>query len=221
MDALGISRKLEETDEAGLVQIAEELDKQFYAFQAKVPHKVMVVGRKRVYGTREFSTFRFNDMFVLFSERNVPDPALRYMVSTSIIYHSMLLAHFIPRGGLGFGHVLRRGDMLLGRGFLDAYRAAEKRPVALRDVCAVELSPSFVMQVKNTEHSWRFVCRYQDRFYLNPVFLTDPEMGEFDSDRILSLLRESGVDDKKLKGTKMFLKNYEDYDAAKLFGSFF
>lgn len=216
MDALGISRRIEESDEAQLADVADELDRQFYTFRAKVPYKFVLVGRRRVIGTKEFSTFRLNDMFVLFSERRLPDPALYYMLSASILYHSMLLDRFIPRGGLGFGHVLRRRSMLLGKGFLDAYTTAEKRPEDLKDICGVELSPNFVMQINNTEQSWRLVCLYRDRFYLNPVCLTDPEMGEFDKDRILHLLMEAGADNKKLRGTKKFLENYENYDTAML-----
>lgn len=219
MDALGVSRRIETSDKAGLADLADELDEQFHRFRAKIPHKAMVVGRRHVIGTREFSTLRLNDMFVLYSERSLPDPALRYMVAAAILYHSLLLARFIPRGGLGFGHVLRRREMLLGQGFLDAFRAAEKRPAALKEICAVEVSPAFAMQVSNNEHSWRLVCLYQDRFYLNPTYLTDPEMGEFDNKRILALLAEAGADDKKLRGTTTFLENLEDYDAARLPGS--
>ena len=88
--------------------------------------------------------------------------AVRYMVAASILYHQLLLAGFMPRGGLGFGLVLRRKDMVLGGGFLDAYNVAEKRSDELRHICAIELSSNFCLNIANTEHSWRLVCLYKE-----------------------------------------------------------
>lgn len=219
VDSLGSSHRIEASDGDDLSSLADELDGQFHRFQAKVPHALVVVTRRRVFGTREFSTLRFNDMFVLFSERPLPEPALRYMVSGLILYHQLLISGVIPRGGLGFGPVLRRRDMLLGVGFLDAYRMAEKRSDEIRNVCAFAISPSFFRHITNSEHSYRLLCLYKDHFFLNPRSLTDPDMGKFDNKRILSLLRQSGANPEKLEATRDFLENLEDYDAAMLPGS--
>lgn len=219
VDSLGMGQRIEASAEDDLSSLADELDSQFHRFQAKVPHALVVVTRQRVFGTREFSTLRFNDMFVLFSERPLPEPALRYMVSGLILYHQLLIAGSIPRGGLGFGAVLRKRDMVLGTGFLDAYRMAEKRSDEIRNVCAFAISPSFLAHITNSEHSYRLLCLYNNHFFLNPRSLTDPDMGKFDNSRILSLLRQSGANPEKLEATRHFLENLEDYDAAMLPGS--
>ena len=220
VDSLGISDRIDEASARdALPSLADELDSQFHRFRAKVPHALVLVTRRRVFGTREFSTLRFNDMFVLFSERSLPEPALRYMVSGLILYHQLLIAGFVPRGGLGFGTVLRRKDMVLGTGFLDAYRMAEKRSDEIRNVCAFAISPSFLAHTTNSEHSYRLLCLYKDHFFLNPRALTDPDMGKFDNRRILSLLRQAGANPEKLEATRDFLENLEDYDDALLPGS--
>lgn len=219
VDSLGIGHRIEASDEDALALLADELDSQFHRFQAKVPHALVVVTRRKVFGTREFSTLRLNDMFALFSERPLPDPALRYMISGLILYHQLLIAGSIPRGGLGFGTVLRKRDMVLGTGFLDAYRMAEKRSDEIRNVCAFAISPSFLAHIANSERSYRLLCLYKDHFFLNPRALTDPDMGKFDNRRILSLLRQAGTNPEKLEATRAFLENLEDYDAAMLPGS--
>lgn len=219
VDALGVGHRIHGSDGDALTFLADELESQFHCFRAKVPHQGMIVTQNHVWGTKEFSTVRLNDMFVLFSEREIPDPALRYMVAASILYHQLLLSGFMPRGGLGFGLVLRRKEMVLGGGFLDAYNVAEKRSDDLRHICAIELSSNFCLNIANTEHSWRLVCLYKDRLFLNPRALVDPEMGEFDNERITSLLANAGANDQKLQATQAFLDNLEDYDSAKLPGS--
>lgn len=219
VDSLGMGQRIEASAGNDLCSLADELDGQFHRFRAKVPHSMVVVTRRRVFGTREFSTLRFNDMFVLFSERPLPDPALRYMVSGLLLYHQLLIAGSIPRGGLGFGAVLRKRDIVLGTGFLDAYRMAEKRSDEIRNVCAFAISPSFLAHITNSEHSYRLLCLYNDHFFLNPRALTDPDMGLFDNIRILSLLRQSGANPEKLEATQHFLENLEDYDDAMLPGS--
>lgn len=214
VDALGIAHRIATDDQDVLLGISEKLNQQYYAFRAKVPHKLALVTKRRVFGTREFSTIRLNDMFVLFSERPTRDPALRHLVSASILYHQLLLSGFIPRGALGYGLVLRRGDMILGGGFVDAYHHAEKRNGSTKDVCAIQISPTFFRAIPNTEHAYRLLCLYEGTFFLNPMALTDPDLGSFDSDRIVSLLERSQTNQTKMTATKRFLSQLEDYDAA-------
>ena len=219
VDALGVSHRIETLNAGELSSLADELDAQFHQFRAKVPHRLVLVTKRRVIGSGEFSTLRLNDMFVLFSERPQPEPALRYLTSASLLYHQLLVTGFLPRGGLGFGPILRRRDMVLGAGFLDAYRVAESRPEAIRNVCAFALSHQFLANVPKTERACRLLCLYKDCFFINPRFLIDPDMGEFDNSRILDLLDEANVNSKKRDATADFLDNLEDYDAARLTGS--
>ena len=178
----------------------------------------MVAG-KRVFGTRDFRSIRLNDMFILYSQRLDDDLPGKYLVAGSIVYHQLLGSGFIARGGLGFGPVVHHRDLFLGRGFLDGYRMAEKRSKAVRDVCGILVSPSLYIFVSWSEHWSRLLCFYEDNCFLHPSALTDPDMGEFDEDRILRCLHEAGANDDKLRATKRFLESFEDYDAALLEGS--
>ena len=153
-------------------------------------------------------------MFVLFSQTSLKDLPIRYLVTASLAYHQLLMQGFIVRGGLGFGMVLRKKDLFIGRGFLDAYRAAETRTSSVRDVCAIAVSPSFFRHIAQQERCCRLLCLYQDHYFLHPTALTDPDMGEFDSDRILRCLADAGANEEKLSATERFLAGLEDYDAA-------
>lgn len=220
VDALGMSSKIDKCrDPVSLVSLAEELDNQYYGFQSKVPHRLVTVGRKRVFGTRDFSSIRLNDMFILYTGRNVQGLPGKYLVAGSILYHQLLRSDFIVRGGLGFGLVLRRRDLLLGRGFLDAYRMAEKRSKVVRDVCGILVSPSLYSLISFSERLCRLLCFYEGHCFLHPTSLSDPDLGEFDQDRILRCLREAGANDDKLRETQRFLERLEDYDAAMVDGS--
>ena len=127
-EALGFGARLEKChDPEALADLANTLDDHFHAFMSKVPHRCMFVGKNRVLGTRDFSSLRLNDMFVLFSQTSIQDLPMRYLVATSLAYHQLLRQGFIVRGGLEFGMVLRKKDIFIGRGFLDAYLAAEKK----------------------------------------------------------------------------------------------
>ncbi len=214
VDALGFANRIEAADATELAELAEELDSQYHRFRAKIPFAAVIVTSRRVLGTREFSTFRLNDMFVLFSEKLRSHFALRYLVTSSLLYQQLLLESFVPRGGLGFGLVLQRNGSVLGQGFIDAYRMAEKRHPSVRHICAIEVSPQFLLTVPNTEQAYRLLCFYKDRFFVNPRLLVDPDMGEFDDLRILELLRSAGANREKLTATEAFLRDLEDYDAA-------
>ena len=107
-------------------------------------------------------------------------------------------------------------NLFLGSGFLDAYRMAESRPDPVRDVCAITVSPSFYSLVSWSEKCCRLLCLYEDHFFIHPYALSDPDMGEFDKDRILKCLKDSGTNEKKLTATKHFLEAFEDYDDALL-----
>lgn len=215
-----MSRRIDDCrDPVSLANLATELDRKFYEFQSRVPHTLMVVGRQRIFGTRDFSSLRLNDMFILYTGRTIKDLPGRYLVAGSIIYHQLLRSSVIVRGGLGFGPVVRHRDLFVGRGFLDAFRMAEKRSKAVRDVCGILVSPSLYMLVAGSERWCRLLCFYQDHCFLNPMALTDPDQGEFDEDRILRCLSEAGTNSKKLTATRRFLEGFEGYDAALLEGS--
>ena len=176
----------------------------------------MIVGRQLVIGTGEFSTLRLNDMFIVFSKRSRDNLPMRYLVTASIAYHQLLLAGLIVRGGLGFGPVVKHRDLFLGSGFLDAYRMSERRSEFVRDICAIVVSPSFFWHVSWSEKCCRLLCLYEDHYFIHPNALTDPDLGEFDGDRILRCLRNSNANPRKLAATKRFLEGFEDYDAAML-----
>lgn len=219
IDALGFSAEIRRAGREALAELAARLDDQFHQFRAKVPHRIMMVGRTRVWATREFATLRLNDMFVLHAGREMVDPVLRFSLCASLLYQSMLLAGLIPRGGLGYGPIHRSRDALFGSAFLDAYEAAEKRASDTRNICAVQLAPSFGLAIPNTERAWRLMCFYRGRFFVHPWLLLDPQMGEFSSARILDLLAAAGANAEKLAATEMFLRQLEDYDAARVPGS--
>lgn len=217
LDALGLSARVDQCqDLESLANLALELDGQFHGFRSKVPHRAMFVGRKRVIGTHEFSPIRLNDMFILYSERQRDDLLSRYLVASSIIYHQLLNTGFIVRGGLGFGPVVQHRGLFLGRGFLDAYRMSEKRSETVRNICGVLVSPSFFIHMPWSEKYHRLLCLFEDHYFLNPHALTDPDLGEFDRDRILRCLRDAGTDEPKMTATKRFLERFEDYEAAML-----
>jgi len=148
----------------------------------------MLVSRSHVFATNEFNTLRLNDMFVLHAGKPMEDPHPRFLVSGSLLYHSMLLAGQIPRGGLGFGPIYRAGDLLIGNGFIDGYEAADKRTARAKDICAVQLSPAFFAQLPDNRRTYQLLCFFEGYFYIHPWFLTDPEMGEFTAASILDHL---------------------------------
>ncbi len=220
VDGLGFNARIDACRDAeSLGRLALELDAQFHGFRSKIPFEVMRVGPDEVLGSDEFSTVRFNDMFILFSESPRDNLPLRYLVAASLAYHQLLANGFIVRGGLGFGPVVHHRDLFLGRGFLDAYRMAESRAGPVRDVCAIMVSPSFFWEVSWSRQCCRVICLYEDHYFVHPNFLVDPEMGEFDNDRILRCLKDAGADAKKMTETKRFLERFEDYDTAMLPGS--
>jgi len=214
VDALGLANEIKSSDGAGLLRIVERLDRQYRQFRAKVPHRVMFVHRWGVLGSKDFATIRLNDMFVVYSPRRVADPALRYLITSSLLYQTLLRAEVIPRGGLGFGPVVQSKDLVLGAGFIDAYETSEKRADGFRDICAIKISAQFLRRVPPSKKAWKLVCFYKGQFFVHPFRLVDPELGEFDKERILSCLRAAGVNSEKLLATEQFLEGLEDYDAA-------
>lgn len=219
IDALGISARINSANKNELVSLVDELDHQFFKFRAKIPNSLVIVTKNRVFGTSEFMSLRLNDMFVLFSNRVIPDFTLRYLISASLLYQQLVLSGFIPRGGLGFGAVYKKKDMIIGKGFLDAYQSAEQRDKEINDICAIRISTDFMKKVESTEQSYRLLCFYKGNFFINPTFMTDPDMGEFNNKRILDLLEASGTNQVKLDATEDFLENFENYDDALKKGS--
>ena len=179
----------------------------------------MLVTPSRVRGTPEFATLRLNDMFVLHAGGPVDDPHIRFMLCGSLLFQSLLLAGHIPRGGLGAGPICRSKDLLIGNGFIDAYEAAEKRSERSRDVCAVQVSPTFLAGMPNTKRAWQLLCFFEGHSYVHPWTLTDPEMGGLSADKVLELLVSSGTNTAKLDATRRFLDGLEDYEAAMSPGS--
>lgn len=219
LDALGFTQEIRAARSSGLRGLAAKVEAQFHRFQAKVPHRAMLVSRSRVFATSEFATLRLNDMFVLHAAKPMEDDALRFILSSSMLFQSMLLEGQIPRGGLGFGPIYRSRDLLIGEGFIDAYVAAEKRDERSRDICAVQLSMSFFSRLPNRERIYRLLCFFEGHFYVHPWILHDPDLGEFTPDSIVRWLEQAGANEQKLEATRRFLLNLEDYDAAIKAGS--
>jgi hypothetical protein len=214
MDALGVADRIAAAGEGELIKIADELDSQYHKFRLRMPNKVVVASASEVRGTGEFSSVRMNDMFVMYSPSHIENGVHKYLVASSILYQQLLVSGFIPRGALGGGLVLRRKDLILGDGFIDAYRAAEKRGDSFKDICAVQLTPTAFINAKNCEHTYRLLCWYKGRFFVNPYTLKDPDLGEFSKQRVLDLLRSAGTNQQKLAATEAFLDGFEDYDEA-------
>lgn len=215
VDALGISNAIKSSSSNELVELAKRLDNQYYKFRAKIPFGFVIVGKNSVIGTNDFSTFRLNDMFIVYSKKEKKDIALRYLVTSSLLYHVLLLEGFIPRGGLGFGSVIVTKDSIIGSGFVDAYVMAEERPADIKDVCAIRVSPQFISIMEKTEMLYRLLYFYRGSFFINPVALTDPDMGAFDKKKILELLHSAGANSAKTEATRKFLDEGKDYDSAK------
>ena len=214
VDALGFASKINACDKDELTRLSEQLDRQYHRFRAKIPFGIALVTPTRVFGSREFSTFRLNDMFVLIREKARRDAPHRHLVASSLLFHTLLLEGFVPRGGLGAGLVIRRRDSILGNGFIDAYEASEKRPEAIRSVCAIRISEKFLARMPPSRKTSQLICFYEGSFFMNPRALTDPEMGGFDNGRILQLLTSAGANAEKLSSTERFLREFEDYEAA-------
>lgn len=214
MDALGITQFIQTNDEATLVSLADRLDSNYLRFRQTIPHRIIVTWGKKVWGTKEFNCFRLNDMFIVYAKNVDEDVSLRYLIAARLCFQALLLDGFIPRGGLGRGLVHARNDSLIGKGFLDAYGAAEKRDSATNDICAIKVSRDFFATVPRNAHCYRLMCSYRGEFFVNPTFLTDPLLGDFNNNRIIELLIAAGINDTKLEATKAFLEGFEDYDSA-------
>jgi hypothetical protein len=213
VDALGIATQIRDCDATGLMELSERLDGQYHGFRAMIPFRFVATGPKWVIGSSEFDTFRLNDMFVLFATKAHPDAIHRHALAASLLYHALLTKGFIPRGGLGFGLVLRGQESILGSGFIDAYAEAEKRKDPTRNVCAIQVSNEFIARVPNSKMTRSLLCVYEQRFFLNPRALIDPDMGEFNNGRILGLLKSAGANSEKLDATSRFLNEFQDYKA--------
>ncbi|MEQ8427621.1 MAG: hypothetical protein RLT87_00735 [Gammaproteobacteria bacterium] len=219
MDALGVADRIAKASEGELTKIADELDAQYHKFRLRMPNSLVLETASEVRGTGEFSSVRMNDMFVMYSPSYMDDGVHKYLVASSILFQQMLISGFIPRGGLGCGLVLRRKDLILGDGFIDAYRASEKRGDEFKDICAIQLTPTAFLNARNSEHTYRLLCWYKGRFFVNPYTLKDPDLGEFSKERVLDLLEKSGANQQKLGATEAFLDGFEDCDAAMKPGS--
>jgi hypothetical protein len=214
VDALGFTAKILAAGEDELPMLGRTLERQYHRFKAKVPHRFMIVSRKRVWGSNDFQTFRLNDMFIVYSDKGGSENSFRILVASSLLYQTMLMERFVPRGGLGVGALLKRSDLLVGAGFVDAYTASEKRDERTRHICAIQVSPAFMRSIPNTEKAYPLLCFYKNAFFVHPWYLTDPEIGEFNADRIIGCLREGGANAEKLAATTHFLREFQDYDAA-------
>jgi len=219
VDALGFSAQIRSAGVDGLKELALRLEQQYHMFRAKVPHRAMLVGRKCVWGTNEYATLRLNDMFILHAGKPLDDLIVRFMLCGSMLFQTTLLTGLVPRGGLGAGAIYRSRDILIGNGFIDAYESTEARDASSKDICAIQVSPSFLKQMPNTKRAWQLLCFYEGHFYVHPWSLVDPQMGPFSPERILHLLKNAGANKTKLNATEMFLNQLEDYEAAKKPGS--
>lgn len=219
VDALGFSDRIRRADRRSLLELWGEVDRQYAAFRLNLPNLVALQFGSRIIGTREFETLRLNDMFIVHSRREMPDSALRYLITASVLYQQMLALKYIPRGGLGFGDVVRGDGLLIGGGFLDAYDHAEKRPSIIKDICAIGISPHFMATIGNSIMALKLVCFYKGHFFLHPYHLVDPDLGAFSPSRVLDCLEAAATNADKLNSTRKFLEELEDYDGAMLPGS--
>ncbi len=219
IDALGFADRIRTANAEELAALSERLNRQYHRFKSKAPHKLVVVFRSAVWGTREFRTLRLNDMFILHADGPMPDPPQQYTVASLLLYQTMLLEGFVPRGGLGYGLILRKDDSLIGSGFLDAYAASEKREDDTRHICAVRVSLKLVGMLPPGDGTRRLLCFYKNALFLHPWGLVDPDLGAFDKGRVMRCLRDAGANNTKLSATEAFLENFEDYNAARLPGS--
>jgi hypothetical protein len=219
VDALGLSNEIKSTDHEGLLRIVEKLDRQYHQFRAKIPHHAMFVHRWRIWGSRDFAAIRLNDMFAIYSPRRVENPALRYLIASTLLYQTLLRAQVIPRGGLGYGSLVKSRDVVLGTGLVDAYETSERRADGYRDICAIKISANFLRRMPPSQKAWKLVCFYKGQFFVHPFRLVDPEIGEFDRKRVLNCLRSARINGKKLSATEQFLDGFEDYEAAEALNS--
>lgn len=216
IDSLGISERIKHSTEKTLPEIVHHLDRNYYRFRFSIPFSIVTHTRNKVFGTNEYSTFRLNDMFIVFSKNYHEDFALRYLITASIAYHGLLLEGFIPRGGLGYGLLIHRNETLIGGGFIDAYEASEMRNPDTKDICAIQITDEFFKIMPSSSHVYKLLYFYKDSYFVNPLRLVDPDLGEFDKEKILDLLKKAGTNNKKLAATRAFLEDGEDYEAALL-----
>lgn len=214
IDALGIAQKIKTSNHKEILELGDRLDRNFYRFRNAIPFEFVISTRKHIYGSGEYSFFRLNDMFVMYSKTPKHSLATRYLISASLTYQSLLLDGFIPRGGLGYGLVLPGKDSLIGSGFIDAYTAAEQRSPRSKNICSILVSKEFLRVMPESERNCRTLCFYEGDFFINPLFLIDPELGEFSKQSIIDMLINAGANEEKLKATEHFLDQYEDYDMA-------
>ena len=214
VDALGFSAAIERSDRDTIIALGRQLERHYHRLRLAIPFTLVINTARRVWGTREFSTFQLNDMFIIYSRVWKDDFALRYLITASLVYQRLLLDGFVPRGALGHGVVLAGEGYLIGSGFIDAYKAAEQRSEDTRNVCAIQISSAFIQTVPPSAHVQRLICFYRGHFFVNPVFLVDHVLGTFDRTAVLDRLAAAGANEQKLSATKQFLEEFEDYDAA-------
>lgn len=219
VDALGISAQISAADGEGLQIIGDRLARQYHQFQAKVPHRFMWASRSRVWGTKDFEALCLNDMFILHASGGPKEASYRLLVGTCLLYQQLLIESFVPRGGIGFGPLIKEGPFLIGRAFLDAYKMSELRSESTRNICAIAISPSLLSVLPRSEKAHRLICFYKGTFFVHPWWLQDPDLGPFNRDRIIDCLQKGGTNQDKLEATRNFLDNFEDYDAAANAGS--
>ncbi|AQT51688.1 hypothetical protein BHQ31_16250 [Burkholderia cenocepacia] len=87
-------------------------------------------------------------------------------------------------------------------------------PSMLARVCALQLSSNFMARMPTNAHAQQLLCFYRGAFFVNPIALTDPELGQFDRQRMRDLLAAAGINESKLNATREFLDGFEDFDTA-------
>ena len=219
IDSLGLTSQIRRCSTKDLASLSAKLDRNFHRLETSLPFKFVVHTKNRVFGTDEFSAFRLNDMFITYSMRSMPDFGLRYLIVASLVFQALLIDGFIPRGGLGFGSIVAGKQSILGLGFIDAYEASEKREELTRNICAIQVSSSFLNLVKASEKAARLLYFFGGSFYVNPTALHDPDLGVFDRTRFLELLKAAGTNEEKMKATERFVLEGEDYESALRRGS--
>lgn len=214
IDALGFAERLERSNDNELAEIWQVAQAQYHRFRASLPNLWVVnLWRGLVLSSGEFEATRLNDMFIVHSRRHMREEGLRYLIAGSLLYQQLLCVGFIPRGGLGVGPLMGRRDLLIGPGFVDAYRQAEKRAVETRNICAVQVSPGVVSGLRTSSKAHNLLCAYRGHHFIHPWALRDPELGPFDKDRVLQCLGAAGTNSEKLDATAEFLEHVADGEA--------
>lgn len=167
VDALGFTARIRSAYVNGLADLVRALDEQFHQFAAKVPHRAMLVTRARETNARvRHPAAQRHFRSTRGAARRRPPTQVPF-VRVSLVPVAIARAPDTPRGPPA-GPICRANDLLIGNGFIGAYDAAEKHTERLLDICAVQVSPTFLAGMPNTKRAWLLLCFFERHFYAHP-----------------------------------------------------